>query len=591
MRENWNLSDIYADQEEALKVLDEVRKKCEDFNGYWVGKISDRMAEPARFKDILNLYAKLVGEICKLSSYAYLLHSTYLNNEKVSAFYQNVNDGLSECEKLLIFFKTEIQNASKLDLKMDMLKYHLPAGDFSWLEKCLQFKPYTLDNAKESIFADYDGQEEYWIRLYDQTRAGMRFEFAGMTYTEGGLQKLLANSDANIRHGAGERLEREYQKNRDLFSLIYNALLRQRQIYSDWHHYRYSGHASNISNKIEAEDLKGLVDTCASLQNDIAQRYYRLKAKAFGVNKLSYWDRNAPYPLAQDNKTYTIEEAKEIILSAFHEFSPRFASLANHYFEMNLIDYYPRKGKDTGAYCMEMPVNCWSRVFLNYNGKIGDVITMAHELGHAIHEHLSKTQGELGRDKSCAQAETASIFAEFLVFKKLLEKQKNPQKRFMLLASHMEDLINTSFRQIAFHNFEYKVSEARRKGELSADMFEQVWLEEMGAYLGDAVDVESIKSYWCSVPHFFHYSFYVYSYCFSSCVVNTLIDVYDKGQISDFADKYMKMLEQGGVEDYREALSKFGIDAGSSDYWAQGFALTARYIDELEELYKEVFEN
>ena len=322
----------------------------------------------------------------------------------------------------------------------------------------------------------------------------------------------------------------------------------------------------------------------------VPQRYYKLKAKAFGVEQISYWDRNAPYPFSADVKeeTYTIEQAKDLVLEAFNAFSPEFASIAQRFFDEDLIDYCPYKGKDSGAYCMEMAGDAMPMVFLNFTGSTGSVITMAHELGHAVHEYLSKQQGELGRRKACAQAETASIFAEQLVFNLLLKKAKTPKERFCLLAEHLEDMISTAYRQIAFHCFESCAAAKRLNGEISTVKLEKLWLSSMKGYLGESVDISNLAPMWAGILHFFQYPFYVYSYCFACCVVNTLYEIYQKGTVDNFAEKYMQMLRNGGVENYREALAHFGVDASKSDFWQKGLTLGAEHLSALEQLYEQI---
>ncbi len=585
MKENWDLSGVFSAPEQAENSLRLLQKDCSDFQKCYQEKVANLSVSD--FCACLRQYAKLQAEQTKIDSYAYLLHSTRLNNDEVSSFYQNVNDGLGECDKLLAFFENELKAASDMDLSA--LKQALTPGEYSWIEKCLTFKDHNLSVELEQLFADQESVESYWIRLYDETRSQVSFRIFGKDYTEGEALGLLFSPDASLRHEAGRVMSEHYDDKKQLFCLIYNALLRSRQISSDWHCYAYPCHEANLSNHIDRDDLDNLVGSVIKKQADVSQRYYRLKAKAFGVSEISYWDRNAPYPLSVGQECYSIEDAGEIILRAFEAFSPEFAKVAAVFFDKNLIDYYPYAGKDCGAYCMEMPVGYYPMVFLNFNGSTNSVITMAHELGHAVHEYLSKEQGELGREKSCAQAETASIFAEQLVFEALLDKADTPQKKFALLAGHVENMINTSFRQIAFHRFEQFAADKRAEGELSVSVLEHAWTEYMKDYLGDAVNTDNLAPMWCAIHHFFQYSFYVYSYCFSACVVNSLYEAYADRKVEGFADKYLQMLKNGGIENYRDALARFGIDASDADFWMTGMNLVSRYVDELERLYGEIF--
>lgn len=563
------------------RVLDNVK----DFRIFYEYRL--RELTPPAIDVVLKRYIELMIDAGRVNDYAYLLHSTNLNNASISAFYQDVCEKISSVEKQLVFFVNWLKNGE--NIHFDELKTVLPAGTFAWLKQIHRFQKHTIDIKLQQLFEDESSVEQYWIRLYDETRAAMTFKINGKMLSEGDALALLSSDNSKIRKDAGQALSKEYDKKHSTFALIYNALLRSRQIDTQWHNYDYPEEKSVLENNIEAEDLNNLVDTVLS-NNTIPQRYYTLKAKAFGVEQISYWDRMAPFPFVvnTEQETYTIEQAKDLVLEAFNAFSPEFARIAQRFFDEDLIDYYPCKGKDSGAYCMEMAGDAMPMVFLNFTGSTDSVITMAHELGHAVHEYLSKEQGELGRRKSCAQAETASIFAEQLVFNLLLKKAKTPKQRFCLLAEHLEDMIATAYRQIAFHGFESSAATMRLKGEISADKLEKLWLKYMKGYLGESVDTSSLAPMWAGILHFFQYPFYVYSYCFACCVVNTLYEIYLNNTVDGFAEKYMQMLRKGGVETYREALAHFGVDASKPDFWQKGLNLGKEYLSELEKLYEQI---
>lgn len=582
--EHWDLSKIFPSIEDAKKALEDLHEKCMFFKLTYRKEVS--LLNDAELKECLKYYAEIQTIKCKIGSYAYLLYSTDLNNQEICSFYQNCQEAITECLKKIKFFRVELVSISdkiELLLKKDLFS----VGEKAWLKYTIASKPYILEEKLEQLFTEMEVLESAWIRLYDTTRSKMSFEKDGKTYSEGGLLSLQSNSDTNIRNNAGKMYVEAYEKNIDLFAMIYNNLLKSRSIYTSWHNYKYPAHQANIENDIKQSDLVNLVNTVVDNQ-DISRRYYALKAKILNLKRFTYWDRNAPYSFSVKEKEYSVEEAKELVLKAFEKFSPKFAEIAQTFFDNNLIDYYPYEGKDSGAYCMEMPTGYPSYVFLNFDGTPSSVMVMAHELGHAVHETLSKKQGELGRHHSCAQAETVSVFAEKLVFKALYENAQTPEERFVLLASHVEEMIMTSFRQIAFHRFEEKAANKRKNGEISSEEFSKMWMKFMREYLGEAVDISNIKNIWSSVPHFFNYSFYVYSYCFSQCIVNTLYSLYLSGNVSDFSEQYMNMLKMGGVENYREALAHFGIDAKSKDFWQQGLNLIEEYVTELEKLADEI---
>ena len=583
MNEHWNLDVVFTSKSEATKAMNKVLREAKEFQEFYGRRL--HKLEATAIKLALEYYTELLTKAGRVRDYAYLLHSTNLNNCSISAYYQNICDKISRFDKQLVFFVNWLKTGENINL--EELEVILPVGTFVWLKLLRRFKEYTINPEIQRLFEDEHSVEQYWIRIYDWTRAAMSFKIKEQKYSEGDALALLNSSDAKLRLLAGKALSKEYAKQRHNFALIYNALLRSRQIDTDWHKYSYPEEPANLENCIERADLNNLVETVVA-NNTVSQRYYSLKAKVLGVDKISYWDRVAPLPFKTETETYSIEQAKDLVLEAFTAFSPEFARIAQRFFDEDLIDYYPYKGKDSGAYCMEMAGEAMPMVFLNFNGSIGSVITMAHELGHAVHEYLSKEQGELGRRKSCAQAETASIFAEQLVFNLLLKKAKTPQQRFCLLAEHLEDMIITTYRQIAFHRFESSVTAERSKGEVSVRKLEKIWLEVMKDYLGDNVDTSNLAPMWAGILHFFHYPFYVYSYCFASCVVNTLYEIYLKGTVDNFAEKYMQMLRNGGVENYREALAHFGVDASKPDFWQKGLNLGAEYLSELEQIYKQI---
>lgn len=585
MNKNWNLNVVFASQAMAEKTMERVLDDVKDFRIFYEYRL--RELTPPAIDVVLKRYIELMIDAGRVNDYAYLLHSTNLNNASISAFYQDVCEKISSVEKQLVFFVNWLKNGE--NIHFDELKTVLPAGTFAWLKQIHRFQKHTIDIKLQQLFEDESSVEQYWIRLYDETRAAMTFKINGKMLSEGDALALLSSDNSKIRKDAGQALSKEYDKKHSTFALIYNALLRSRQIDTQWHNYDYPEEKSVLGNNIEAEDLNNLVNTVLC-NNTIPQRYYKLKAKALGLEQISYWDRMAPFPFVAntEQETYTIEQAKDLVLEAFNAFSPEFASIAQRFFDEDLIDYYPCKGKDSGAYCMEMAGDAMPMVFLNFTGSTDSVITMAHELGHAVHEYLSKEQGELGRRKSCAQAETASIFAEQLVFNLLLKKAKTPKQRFCLLAEHLEDMIATAYRQIAFHGFESSAATMRLKGEISADKLEKLWLKYMKGYLGESVDTSSLAPMWAGILHFFQYPFYVYSYCFACCVVNTLYEIYLNNTVDGFAEKYIQMLRKGGVETYREALAHFGVDASKPDFWQKGLNLGKEYLSELEKLYEQI---
>ncbi len=583
MNEKWNLTDIFASLDDAVVKSKATLLQCQDFRRRYEGKIAHLW--PQAFRDCLSEFAGIRASFARLESYAYLLWSTNLNDKDICAFYQNIQDAVKQCRKELTFLGVEICDLdySTIDLGDD----DEGRGLQIWLKKCLKFKPHVLSSDLEQLFCDQQSVTDYWVRLYNEERAKFSVEINQKNYNEGELMQFYNSQNAKLRAAVEAKRMDWYEDRQNLFALIYNALLRSRCIAQDWRHYSYPAEVANLSNDINGEDLDNLVETFAKEDSPVrllAHRYHALKAKLLGVEKLPYQDRLAPYPFEEEGKRYTIEEAKELILKTFAEFSPEFAKIAQMFFDKDYIDFYPREGKVDGAYCMEMPFDVMPRVLVNFNGYVSDIDILAHELGHAVHEHISKKYGELGREKSCAQAETASIFAENMVFDALLQAESDPKRRFILLAKHIEGMIATTYRQIAFHRFEDMAHIERAKGEVSAQHLQEMFISVMDNYLGPSVDTRGVEYVWAGIPHFFEFGFYVYSYCFSCCVVNSLYEVYKSGKVENFAEKYMQMLTDSGIENYRQALAKFDIDASSPTFWQNGMRLLEREMCELEAL-------
>lgn len=581
MNNHWDLSGVYASLDEANAEGQRALAGARTFRNMYDGRIGS--LSMSELMSCVSEYASLETDLCKLGSYAYLLHSTKLNDQKISVFFANIEELTRAAQKELVFLPVQICAAYDNNTVFETTD----EGALAWLRNVLRSKPHTLSTEHERLFADQESVHTYWSRLYDETRAQMSVLIRGDKCSEGALIAKLHHHNFVVRHQAQSAMIKWYAERQDLFALIYNALVKSRLVSSDWHHYTYPEHASTLDNDIVKEDLDNLVMSVTEL-NSISRRYYALKAKKFGQKRILYADRAAPYPFAPQNIRYSLEEAEKLVLTAFEKFSPEFARIAQIFFDKQRIDFLPYAGKDSGAYCMEMPVGIEPFVFLNFDGTVGAIDTLAHELGHAVHEYVSKKYGELGRQKSCAQAETASVFAEQLVFKALLDAETDPTRRFVLLAQHLEEGLSTTFRQIAFHRFEHFAYVERQKGEVSAKRLQKAFKRYMADYLGRGVDLVGVENLWCSVPHFFGYEFYVYSYCFSACVVNSLYEVYVSGQVTDFAGKYMEMLERGGVEDYRTALKRFGIDASKPEFWRGGLRLMADELRELEKLAKQI---
>jgi oligoendopeptidase F len=454
------------------------------------------------------------------------------------------------------------------------------------------FKDYELSEAVEEILHEKSVTSgEGWERLYEETSARLTFHINDTEYNDAEISKLTLDKDAAIRAQAGKEIARVYKENAPLFTLNYNMVVKDKAIEDLKRGFSSPVASQNLANRVDDAAVTALAQTVRDHYADIAHRFYKLKAKWLGVSKLEYWDRNAPLPF-ESERTYSWDEAVKIVLQAYKEFSPKLYRLATDFFnpQHSWIDVPPRDGKRSGAFAMPLPDKFHPYLFLNFVGKQNDVLTLAHELGHGCHMRLSSKQGDLNDSTPLTLAEVASVFAEMLTFQSLLRQAKDDKERLCLIAGKVNDMINTAVRQIAFHFFETRVHDERRNGEVSQDRLAQIWKEEMIASLGDYVNIDEVtENNWAMVGHFFWKPFYVYAYSFADCLVNSLYQVNQKGDVPNFADKYLDMLALTGVKRYDELLKPFGLDANDPHFWNIGLNLISGYIDELEKLDKKLF--
>jgi oligoendopeptidase F len=359
-------------------------------------------------------------------------------------------------------------------------------------------------------------------------------------------------------------------------------LIKEKEVEDKWRQYKKPVSSRNRVNQVEDEVVDALVGTVTKNYQKLSHRYYALKAKWFDVSQLNYWDRNAPIP-GEDDAIISWKEAKEIVLNSYNTFSPHLATIGEQFFDKNWIDASPRAGKASGAFSHPTVPSVHPYILMNYQGKSRDVMTLAHELGHGIHQVLAGRQGHLMADTPLTLAETASVFGEMLTFQSMLKNKTSPEQRRLMLASKVEDMLNTVVRQIAFHEFETHLHDERRSGELTPDDIGEIWMKIQKKSLGPAIKLDpNYSAFWSYIPHFIHSPFYVYAYAFGDCLVNSLYAVYEESE-SGFTEKYIEMLSAGGTLRHKELLSPFNLDAGNPEFWEKGLSMIEGFIDELDE--------
>ncbi len=582
----WNLADLYSGPDSpALKANLETSERAaaamqESYAGKLAaladgGKGGVALAQAVREFEALN---DIMGRIV---SYASLLYAADTSDPARQKFYGDIQEKITTISSKLLFFPLELNRLDDQVLEAAMASSEL--GHYRpWLEDLRKERPYQLEDKLEQLFHEkaVTGRGA-WNRLFNETMTSLRFEVEGEKLSlEPTLNRLLDQDETKRRHAA-EALARVFKDNVRLFTLITNTLAKDKEISDRWRGFADVADSRHLANRVEKEVVDALVSAVREAYPRLSHRYYALKAKWLGKKRLAYWDRNAPLP-EESTQSIGWDDAQSTVLGAYGDFSPRMAAIAGDFFAKRWIDAPVREGKSPGAFSHPTVPSAHPYILLNYQGKPRDVMTLAHELGHGVHQVLANCQGPLMASTPLTLAETASVFGEMLTFRALLERAPSKRERKALLAAKVEDMINTVVRQIAFYSFERKVHTERREGELTAERLGEIWLEVQRESLGPAIDLKTgYESFWCYIPHFVHSPFYVYAYAFGDCLVNSLYAVYEKSE-RGFADRYLDMLAAGGTKHHKELLKPFGLDASEPHFWSMGLKIIEALIDELE---------
>jgi oligoendopeptidase F len=582
----WNLSDLYAgiDAPEVARDLAKLNADCVAFETDYRGKLAEHTAREdggAFLAEAVKRYEAIDDVAGRLGSYAGLVHAGDSLDPAISKFYGDVSERLTAASTHLLFFQLELNRIDDAVLQGAMqtpaLAHYRP-----WIEDLRKDKPYQLEDRIEQLFHE-KSQSGFtaWNRLFDQTISGLRFEVSGKDLAIEPTLTLLQDRDGKKRKMAADALARTFKANERSFALITNTLAKDKEISDRWRGFHDVADSRHLNNRVEREVVDALVCSVRAAYPKLSHRYYRLKAGWFKKKKMPHWDRNAPLPFAPTG-TVAWPDAKNMVLSAYRGFSPKMADIAERFFTDRWIDAPVRPGKAPGAFSHPTTPSAHPYVLLNYQGKPRDVMTLAHELGHGVHQVLAAKNGPLMAPTPLTLAETASVFGEMLTFKRLLSQTESSNQRQALLAGKVEDMINTVVRQIAFYSFERTVHTERKSGELTAERIGQIWLSVQGESLGPAIEIKpGYENFWMYIPHFIHSPFYVYAYAFGDCLVNSLYAVYEHAS-DGFAERYLKMLAAGGTKHYSELLKPFGLDAKDPKFWDGGLSVIAGMIDELE---------
>jgi oligoendopeptidase F len=588
----WNLNDLYSglDDPAVNRDLDRVALECAAFEDAYKGKLADLAGlaksdtlDGASLAEAVRRYEAIDDLMGRLGSYAGLVHAGNTVDPARTKFYGDVQERLTAASIHLLFFTLELNRVDDAVLESAMadpaLGHYRP-----WLEDVRRYRPYQLEDRVEQLFHEKSTTAySAWNRQFDAAIANLRFKVSGkMLAIEPTLNFLQDRSGAK-RKAAAQALAHTFKDNVRGFALITNTLAKDKEISDRWRGFADIADERHLSNRVEREVVDALVAAVRAAYPRLSHRYYALKAKWFGKKRLPSWDRNAPLPTVA-MRTVGWTEARDTVLEAYGAFSPKMAAIAERFFAERWIDAPVRPGKAPGAFAHPTTPSAHPYVLLNYQGKPRDVMTLAHELGHGVHQVLAAPNGALMAPTPLTLAETASVFGEMLTFRKLLAATRDMKERKAMLAAKVEDMINTVVRQIAFYTFERAVHTERKTGELTAARIGELWLDVQRESLGPAIELKpGYETFWAYIPHFIHSPFYVYAYAFGDCLVNSLYAVYEHAA-AGFAERYLAMLSAGGTKPYAELLAPFGLNARDPAFWQGGLGVIDRMITELEGL-------
>ncbi|MFZ0528880.1 MAG: M3 family oligoendopeptidase [Xanthobacteraceae bacterium] len=584
----WNLNDLYSglDDPAIKRDLDRIDVECVAFEAAYKGKLATMASgkdSGSALAAIVRRYEAIDDLMGRLGSYAGLVHAGDTVDPARTKFYGDMQERMTAASTHLLFFTLELNRVD--DAVLDAAMADPALGHYRpWLEDVRRYRPYQLEDRVEQLFHEKSVTGySAWNRQFDASIAKLRFKVAGKSLAIEPTLNLMQDRSGAKRKAAAQALAKTFGESIDGFALITNTLAKDKEISDRWRGFADIADARHLDNRVEREVVDALVAAVRAAYPRLSHRYYALKAKWFGKKKLPHWDRNAPLPtVAQRTVGWT--EAMDTVLTAYGAFSPKMAAIAEEFFAKRWIDAPVRPGKAPGAFAHPTTPSAHPYVLLNYQGKPRDVMTLAHELGHGVHQVLAAPNGALMAPTPLTLAETASVFGEMLTFRKLLANTRDNKERKAMLAAKVEDMINTVVRQIAFYTFERAVHTERRGGELTAARIGELWLDVQRESLGPAIELKpGYETFWAYIPHFVHSPFYVYAYAFGDCLVNSLYAVYEHAS-DGFAERYLAMLSAGGTKHYSELLAPFGLDARDPGFWQGGLGVIERLIDELENL-------
>ncbi|MCE8507746.1 M3 family oligoendopeptidase [Ruegeria pomeroyi] len=581
----WDLSDLYTgeDAPELKRDLDWLETECAAFAADYEGKLAD--LDAGALLTCVQRNEKISAIAGRIMSFAGLRYYQLTIDAGRAKFMSDCQEKITNFTTPLVFFTLELNRIEDDALAARFAENEELARYAPVFRRIRAMKPYQLSDELERFLHDLGVVGDAWERLFDETIAGLTFDIDGEDLNIEGTLNLLTEQDRSKREAAAHELARVFGENIKTFARVHNTAAKEKEVIDRWRKMPSAQTGRHLSNDVEPEVVEALREAVVAAYPKLSHRYYELKRKWLGLDRMQVWDRNAPLPM-EDTRTIPWAQAERMVMEAYEAFDPRMGEIAAPFFSKGWIDAAVKPGKAPGAFAHPTVTEVHPYVMLNYLGKPRDVMTLAHELGHGVHQVLAAGQGEMLSSTPLTLAETASVFGEMLTFRKMLEKAETQEQRKVLLAGKVEDMINTVVRQIAFYDFECKLHAARRQGELTPEDIGALWMSVQGESLGPAFDfMEGYESFWAYIPHFVHSPFYVYAYAFGDGLVNALYSVYAEGA-EGFEEKYFDMLKAGGSKHHKELLAPFGLDASDPKFWDKGLSMISDMIDELEAMEK-----
>jgi len=582
----WNLGDLYPamDSVEVAKDIAAAASSAVEFEKRWKGRLEAEAEKGSRggLGAAVREYEALEELIGRIASYAGLVYAGDTSDPAKAKFYGDVQEKMTDAGAHLLFFPLEL---NKIDdgIIVSALDGDAEFGHYRpWVEDLRKDRPHQLEDRVERLFHEKSVTGRgAWNRLFDETMSALRFDVGGEELALEPTLNKLQDADPEIREAGAAALAGTFKENLRTFTLITNTLAKDKEISDRWRGFEDIADSRHLANRVEREVVDALAAAVRDAWPRLSHRYYSMKARWLGMEQMNHWDRNAPLP-ETPRAVIPWDQARETVLSAYRGFAPEMAQIADRFFKERWIDAPTRPGKAPGAFAHPTVPSAHPYVLLNYMGKPRDVMILAHELGHGVHQVLAGAQGALMASTPLTLAETASVFGEMLTFQSLLSAAEDARERKAMLAQKVEDMINTVVRQIAFYEFERLVHSERRGGELTAEQLGDFWLQVQAESLGPSIRLgDGYETFWAYIPHFIHSPFYVYAYAFGDCLVNSLFAVYQDAE-KGFQDKYFDMLRAGGTMHHSELLAPFGLDASEPAFWQKGLSVIENLINELE---------